>query len=292
MSTVFGMITTAKSERYTPHALKSFFQNTDLEDSEFLLVDNDGDFREELLAEFPQVELVRNEEPRGFAENANLFMERAESDGADLVLLNNDCIFPQGWFPPLCERDDSIIGSVSNAQLQYQTARLKCQMVMQLEEYLGCEEDFQKMMAAHRERYPGGLQFAHMFFFFCVRIPHTVYSKVGRFDQSFGAGGGEDGDYCLRTYLAGFSVRFAAASFVLHFGGKSTWDGAESAKEKEDRYRVYANRFLKKWGKGLLEAFVILNPGFLSQHRGLTHASSREDVVQEIKALAAPGDPG
>jgi GT2 family glycosyltransferase len=91
------------------------------------------------------------------------------------------------------------------------------------------------------------------FAFFAVKIPYSVYSKVGNLDESFGAGGGEDRDYCIRCYQAGFELRYALNSYILHFQGKSTWRGAETSEQTAARNRFYTGRFRDKWGTALFD---------------------------------------
>ena len=87
--------------------------------------------------------------------------------------------------------------------------------------------------------------------FFCVKVPFQIWSTVGQLDESFGKGGAEDNDYCLRAHEAGFSVEYALESYLLHFSGKSTWDGAETPDETKERDELYLTRFQGKWGEAL-----------------------------------------
>ena len=44
---------------------------------------------------------------------------------------------------------------------------------------------------------------------------------------------------------------------MLHFHGKSTWDGAETPAQTQDRNKIYTDVFLKKWGNKLTQLFLI-----------------------------------
>ena len=88
-------------------------------------------------------------------------------------------------------------------------------------------------------------------------------NKIGYFDTSFGKGGGEDIDYRIRCAKEGYEVNFILDSYLLHFHGKSTWDGNETQEETELRNKIYTEKFLKKWGKNLTEIFII-RKNFLS----------------------------
>ena len=75
--------------------------------------------------------------------------------------------------------------------------------------------------------------------FYCFKIPYKILFDVGKFDTSFGKGGGEDIDYRIRCANKNFDVNFLTDSYLLHFQGKSTWDGVESPKETEKRNKIY-----------------------------------------------------
>ena len=43
---------------------------------------------------------------------------------------------------------------------------------------------------------------------------------------------------------------------MLHFHGKSSWDGVETNKQVEGRNKLYTEAFLKKWGKQMTQIFI------------------------------------
>ena len=93
--------------------------------------------------------------------------------------------------------------------------------------------------------------------FYCFKIPYEILNKIGYFDKTFGKGGGEDIDYRIRCAIKGYEVNFVLDSYLLHFHGKSTWDGYESVNQTEKRNEVYTKAFLKKWGKELTQIFIL-----------------------------------
>ena len=92
--------------------------------------------------------------------------------------------------------------------------------------------------------------------FYCFKIPYNILVEVGSFDTSFGNGGGEDVDYRIRATLKGFDVNFLIDSYLLHFHGKSTWDGPETKDQIEDRNKLYIDVFFKKWGNDMTQIFI------------------------------------
>jgi len=257
MAIVYGMVTTTKSSHYTVPALRSFFQNTVLREGDrFILIDNNGDFS--LPGDLERVEIVRNSQPRSFAQNINAAIGIAEPIGADVIFPNNDIIFGPGWLGPLLERDDAILIPMCNQFRLYNYGGFALEPMMDLEQYLGHEAEFRAMVEAHQQDFgPKKYLDALHISFFCFRIPQRIYAAIGRFDEHF-VGGGEDVDYRVRAHLAGFQVCMAAKSFLLHFMGKSTWRGAESNDEARARTIAYYTYFCQKWGLDVAQVFLMV----------------------------------
>ncbi|HVC21467.1 MAG TPA: hypothetical protein VNE16_15445 [Vicinamibacterales bacterium] len=254
MSIVFGMVSTRQSRDFTPVALESFFRLTPPDaGSEFLLIDNDGS-----LAGHPAgVTLITNESPRGFAANMNLVLRRAHERRADAVLLNNDLVFTTDWFAPLAADRDAIVSPVSNTMIEIPAVGgLHCVPDMELADYIGHERDLEVIADRNRRERSGYLD-SYAVAFFCVKIPFAVIDRIGWLDEEYGKGGAEDKDYCVRALRAGFAIRFALGSYVLHFYGKSTWRGGESSEETRVRNETFMRRFLDKWGVPMFHLFML-----------------------------------
>ena len=246
----FGMVTTRSSAAYTPFALKSFFEWTPLDrDDRFYLIDNDGSENDSVGA-IPAVTRITNPSPLGFAANVNQVIRLAASHQADIFFLNNDLIFTPNWIEPLKTSEPAIISPMSNWQHSYRAGDFNCSRMMDLSEYLGHEKVLNAIAAEHGRRNQG-LERQFTIWFFCIKIPYAVHSNVGELDESFGRGGAEDIDYCLRCHMAGFPVCWARSSFVLHFMGKSTWRGTETPQARADREQIYKTAFVGKWGDAL-----------------------------------------
>lgn len=253
--TYFGMVTTAKSARYTGPALESFFRFTELGAGDrFFLIDNDGGYTPP--GGLP-LEHVINPAPMSFAANVNQTIARALPAKADVVFLNNDIIFSPDWLTPLKSRDDAILIPLCNQNVQYQHGALALKPAMDLEEYAGHEKDYLAMVAAHRaDASMRGTRHTLLIPFYCFRLPHRIMAALGPFDEGFGTGGGEDIDYRIRAHVAGFPVLIAAESYLLHFGGKSTWRSGEVDASTKDRDAQYRRRLVEKWGVDVAALFL------------------------------------
>jgi len=267
----FGMVTMRSSAAYTPYALQSFFECTKLDSGDrFYLIANDDSVAPAMLSN-PAINLIQNTSPLGFATNVNRIMRLAAAHEADLYFLNNDLIFTLGWCDALNVPEPAILSSVTNWNYPYRTENFACKRVMELSDYIG-HETAMKAIATEHTRNHGGLAPQHVVAFYCVKIPFAVYRAVGELDESFGPAGGEDADYCLRCHLAGFSACLATASFVLHFMGKSTWCGGETAQEQTNREQAFRNAFIAKWGTSLTELILDGNRSVLESNSALQGA--------------------
>jgi GT2 family glycosyltransferase len=284
MACVFGMVSTRKSQAYTPYGVSTFYANTPLESvSRFILIDNDGSLEPEDYREYPKLEIHAHKSPKGFAANANYAMSLAASEKADFVFLNNDMIFTEGWLPPLLELDDAILGSVSNWDIRYRTDNLVCERVLELSDYVGREADLAFIVDHHRRTNSG---FRPVFFigFYCVRIPYGVYSEIGPLDEEYGTGGAEDNDYCIRAHLAGIPVGYGTGSFILHFGGKSTRN-VESQEQLSAREAAYIARFRSKWGERLTRLALFGDRSVFGEVAGAKEAAEKGDYKRLVELL-------
>lgn len=247
--TVYGMLSTRSSERYTSAALASLFQCTSLSPGDrVVVVDNDGAYLPPADLQARPLSVLRPPTPQSFAQNANLLIR--ESAGAHLLLLNNDLIFTPGWAESLLQNDRAIQSPFSNAQSHYQTPTFDLRPALSLEEFEGHTPELLQIAAEHRTRAVNPFPVL-VLPFFCVSLPAPVYNAVGRFDETYGPAGGEDYDYCIRSQLLGFPVQFAARSFVLHFGGQATWAGPEDAARRAAREQRFVHRFRERWGEAI-----------------------------------------
>lgn len=256
---IFAMVSTRPSRDYTPLAIESFFKFTSLDsDEKLIVIDNDGSLSN--AHNTSHLEFLTPKEPRSFAGNFNWILAKAKEESSDIYFLNNDIIFTPDWILPLESVTDAIVTPVSNREYQYRSDGLRLDISCKLENYLRNSEQLNKIALHHRKKFTtsnySNRRKVLSLPFFCVKIPVAVWSVLGPLDESFGKGGAEDNDYCLRAYLSGLKVEYALESYLLHFSGKSTWDGAESAKETLERDELYKNKFREKWGENLLKLSI------------------------------------
>ena len=105
------------------------------------------------------------------------------------------------------------------------------------------------------------------------------------FDKIFVCGA-EDVDYRIRCAIKGYDVNFLSDSYLLHFHGKSSWDGVETNKQIEARNKLYTESFLKKWGKDLTQIFIFRkNFSNILDNKGIAHIFKQGKFGELIREL-------
>ena len=165
----------------------------------------------------PRIDLLRNERNLGFTATANRGMAHSR---ADVVLLNSDTIVSDGWLDALlrCAASDPRIATVTpfsnNAEI--------CSFPR------FCEDNpwpdgqdpgpIKAMLAAAAvptyPDLPTGVGF-------CMYVRRAAIDAIGAFDLAFGAGYGEENDFCLRAAREGWRNVLADDAFVVHTGARS-----------------------------------------------------------------------
>ena len=258
MSNLFAMVTVKKSHHYTRSAIESFFKNTLLkEDDIFLLIDNDGCDLESITNN--KVTKIKNLKPLSFSENVNQAITKSLKNKKNLIFLNNDIIFTQKWFEPLELNLNDVSIPVNNQIFPYKSKceNLKLKVTMNLNEFNENYDLLSEIVQIHKIKFKKNHKFQSLLMpFFCFKIPNKILNDVGYFDKSFGKGGGEDIDYRIRCAAKGYEVNFLLDSYLLHFHGKSTWDGGETLNQIDERNKIYTIAFKKKWGEEFTKIFI------------------------------------
>jgi len=259
MNNVFAMVTLKNSSFYTDYALESFFRYTEIDNSdEFLLINNDGD-KLDKFSIYKKINVLNNNVPFSFAKNVNQGIAVAKKDKKNLVFLNNDIIFTKKWFVPFKQDSNCISIPVSNQLFLYHTEckNLILKPTMNFKNFNKNYDLLNKIVAKHMERFKSQLQFQTLLMpFFCFKLPYKILSEIGDFDETFGIGGGEDIDYRIRCAIKEYQVNFFTNSYLLHFHGKSTWDGSETKEQTKARNKFYTEAFIKKWGEKITKIFL------------------------------------
>lgn len=194
-----------------------------------LVDDGSGEETKEYLSHFAKYQkaiLIRNEVAKGYTFAANQGLQKSSSNYA--ILLNSDTVVTPYWIDRMlaCAESDpqiGIVGPLSNSATWQSIPELFNAAGDDWAENLLPEGMSVADMGAIVAEYSGRL-YPRMPFLngFCLAIKRQVIEQVGYFDEvAFGAGYGEENDYCLRTRKAGWQLAIADDVYVYHHGSRS-----------------------------------------------------------------------
>lgn len=153
---------------------------------------------------------LRNERNLGFAGTCNRGAEAAR--GEWLVLLNNDLVFPSGWFEPLfAARTATRAGLVGNIQIWADDGTIDHSGIVVLPTGKLTHERPSNLAAAQRQ----AVRSVPAVTAACCLVARKLYLDCGGFDPAF-VNGGEDIDLCFRLRRAGYATYVATHSVVRH----------------------------------------------------------------------------
>ncbi len=200
----------------------------------------------------PRVVLLRNERNLGFTATANRGMTLSH---ADVVLLNSDTIVTHGWLEALvrCAASDPSIATVTpfsnNAEI--------CSFPRFCEDNpwppgADPERVREALAASSVPTYPDlptGVGF-------CMYVRRAAIDAIGTFDLAFGAGYGEENDFCLRAARAGWRNVLADDAFVVHTGGRS-FEGRKGELGRRNLARIRARH---PHYEEMVERYIAMDP--------------------------------
>ena len=237
--------------------LESVGRNSDLDRHGLVLVldgpqaSDVNSLVEEFANRFKATRVVTLPRRSGFAAavNAGIALEsyaesgngRPGSPSPDVVLLNTDTIVPRGWLDRLIDAarsrpDVATVTPLSNDATLCSVPRAWRHNL------LPAGHDVESLAAlverVSRREYrvlPTGVGF-------CLYLRRSALDVLGGFDVArYGAGYGEENDYCLRAVAKGFVNVVDDATFVYHRGGASFGQAARRLR------RIAARRLAREF---------------------------------------------
>jgi O-antigen biosynthesis protein len=219
------------------------------------------------------VSVLRNARNLGFTGTANRGMALSR---ADVVLLNSDAIVGGDWLDRLrrCAESHPSIGTITPFSNNAEIASFPrfCENNPAPDDP-GAAAIAQALAAAAVPTWPDiptGVGF-------CLYIRRALIDAIGTFDPAFGAGYGEENDYCLRAVGVGYRNVLADDVYVRHTGGRSFEGRKDELSERNmrlllERYPDYLD---------MVRAYIAADP-----------VAPLRDAAQRILAARAPGARG
>src|SRR6185436_5089460 len=206
------------------------------------------------IAAADRITLLAHAPNRGFVVSVNVGM--ALHPDRDVVLLNSDTEVADGWLDRLAAHAsaDAAIGTVTpfstNATICSYPRTLASNAMPRGESTASLDRAFAAANAGRRAEIPTAVGF-------CMFIARRCLERVGPFDaERYGAGYGEEVDFCMRAGRAGFSHVVAADVFVRHVGEVSFGNtGAERRARAQDTVDALYPEFQRR-----LLTFIPLDP--------------------------------
>ncbi len=168
--------------------------------------------------------LIRNETARGYTFAANQGLRLSKASYA--ILLNSDTIVTPDWLDRIvaCGESDpriGIVGPLSNTASWQSIPEISHQgdwAENKLPEDMSVA-DMGRLVAEYSHRLYPRIPFLNGF---CLAIKRSTIEDIGYFDEdAFGAGYGEENDYCLRADQAGWQLAIADDAYVYHSQSRS-----------------------------------------------------------------------
>ena len=234
------VIPTYNNLEYTKTCLNSIRKYNDRGTYEIIIVDNNStDGTVEWLKEQTDINVIFNNENKGFPVGCNQGITIAEKSN-DILLLNNDTVIMQNSIFNLrmalySEENIGATGAVSNNVSYYQ------QIEEQFSDFDGYSQYSLKNNIPDEERYERRVKLIG----FAMLIKRSVLNKVGLLDERFTPGNFEDDDLSFRILKEGCELLLCRDSFILHFGSVSF---GEKPLEYINLFKENSNKFKEKWG--------------------------------------------
>lgn len=211
------VILTFNQLEYTKQCVKSIKEYTP-ETHEIIFVDNgstDGTVQwlRTLTQAIENFKLIENGRNLGFAKGCNQGIEA--SQGAYILLLNNDVVVTQGWLSEMLKCINStdnigMVGPMSNA--------VSGPQLVQKVPYGNSMKAMQKFARDFAAENSGKTSEIMRLVGFCLLIRKEVFDIIGGLDENYISGNYEDDDLCLHSYIAGYRNIIAQDVFIHHYG--------------------------------------------------------------------------
>jgi GT2 family glycosyltransferase len=260
--------------------LEFLYRVTDYENFEVVVVDNgstDGSVAH-VRREFPETDLIQNDRNRGFATANNQAIERARSRSADYVLLlNSDTkIVDPGWLAELVEtaEREADIGIVGCRVVQPDGTVHYDKRYFPLSSSTFPTEADRFAYNSFERAAPADRRFEYVddVVGAVFLIKWDVIDEIGGLDETFSPAYGEESDYCLRAWDAGFTVAYTRDAEVVHLRNETSEQLDEMYLhyvQHRNKLRLWLRHYPAGWLLRNLHRILLSNARFFWSRRSL-----------------------
>ena len=231
------------------------------------------------VARMGRINLIAHERNAGFVASVNEGM--ALHPGRDVILLNSDTEVADGWLDRITAHfeADATIGTVTpfsnNATICSYPRTLANNALPPGETTATLDEAFARANAGRRVDIPTAVGF-------CMAISRRCLDRVGLFDvERYGAGYGEEVDFCMRAARAGLRNVLAGDAFVRHVGEVS-FGGA--GLERREKAQATVDALYPEFQQRLAE-FIPADPPRMLRRRADLQRLARQPHALRIETV-------
>ena len=277
----------------TRRCIESVLRHTHPKHHVYLLDDASPDQRmEPMLRKFASanenVTWLRSATNLGFVQNVNRGFRLSRNH---VVILNSDTQVTPGWLERMdrCLESSPSIGIVSPLSNNATILSVPAMNAINQLPSSTDPDEFAALVAQCSNRAYPRLPTAVGF---CMLIARQVLDRVGEFDPIFGLGYGEENDFCMRAWAAGFETACCDDAYVHHYG-QASFRRVEDIDERraQNERTLYA-----RWPQYLdaVNTFCHINPLREIQERILAalrfpEGDSRPHILQVMHNYDVPG---
>ncbi|MDP2159352.1 MAG: glycosyltransferase, partial [Flavobacterium sp.] len=224
---------------YTIQAIESLQKFTDKESYNLIIIDNastDGtdSYLKMISNAYDNIIVVTNKENLGCAKAFNIghnIILKKEEKPEFILWINNDILFEDNWLQKMLKRfENSSVGMVGPTS-DFTSGLQNIQYNIQ-----GLKTEETKFLIG---------------FFQMMRT--SLVEQIGEIEESYGMGGAEEIDYCIRARKVGWKFLIARDIFIKHFGSKTLQTLFGETIEKMNAYHLSIHqKLVDKWGEELI----------------------------------------
>ncbi|MEX2014756.1 MAG: glycosyltransferase family 2 protein [Candidatus Saccharimonadales bacterium] len=195
------------------------------------------------IADWPNFEYFRNDKNLGFVKTCNKAVMGLDKTDNDILLLNSDTKVTKGFLEEMLGvlYSQKNIGTVSPRSNNANNCTIPLAAFID-KKNLKSERSY-AIFQKHKDKFPR-YHIMPTANGFCMLIRRSLIKKYGLFDPAFGAGYGEEVDFCQRIAQHGWLSVLSNWAFVFHLEAKS-FSLETKAKLLEERRKMLQERWPK-----------------------------------------------